>query len=83
MRRAHHYRVLARLDMASRQVAGTVTIDQAGTFIVRPLRRRRVYALPLAAVADMVVKRVVQAEVFQQRLARAGAKRAGRARRAA
>lgn len=71
MKRAR-FRITGRLDNAARVVAGTVTIDRAaGTFGVRPLRRRRVYELPLSTVADMVVDRILRAEAFAQRLARA------------
>lgn len=67
MRRVH-FRVMARLDMASQVRVGTVTIDR-GTqlFEVRPYRRRRVYALPLATVADMVVRDIIRAEVRARR----------------
>lgn len=42
----------------------TVTIDRgAGLFSVRPLRRRREYTLPLATVAEIVLFRIVRAEV--------------------
>lgn len=76
MKRAHHFRITARLDMASRLIQGTVTIDPRGTFIVRPHRRRRTYELPLDQVADMVVKRLVAAELLRSRLEKA--KRRGR-----
>lgn len=65
-----HFRVVARLDSPSR-AAGTVTIDRGtGLFTVRPYRRRRTFELPLSAVADMVVARVVRAEVLAKRLAK-------------
>lgn len=59
--------VVAALDMARAQ-DGTVTIDRAaGLFGVRPKRGRRVYTLPLATVASIVVSRVIKAEVADQR----------------
>ena len=62
-----HVRVLGRLDMARPQ-DGTVTITRdSGLFAVRPLRRRREYVLPLSAVAEMVVARVIRAEVAEKR----------------
>lgn len=67
-----HFRVVGRLDNAARVVEGTVTIDRhAGLFEVRPLRRRKSYTLPLSTVADMVVARIIRAEVFAKRLERA------------
>ena len=66
------FKVLARLDQASRLMEGTVTINRAaGTFTVRPLGRRRVYELPLATVADLVVQRIIKAEVFGRRIEKA------------
>lgn len=57
------FRVFARLDSASRSQAGTVTISRSeDLFAVRPLRRRREYALPLSVVASMVVHAVIRAE---------------------
>jgi hypothetical protein len=58
-------RVVGRMDMVASQLTiATVTIDRAaGLFEVRPCRRRRVYALPLATVADMVVRDIIKAEV--------------------
>ncbi len=70
----NHFRVVAVLDRA-RASEGTVTINRAaGLFSVRPLRRRRVYTLPLAAVAELVVQRMIRLEVLE----RARAKRAAR-----
>lgn len=73
-----HFRVFGRLDMASKTGGGTVTIDRgAGTFTVRPLRRRKTYELPLADVAGMVVRRIVNAEIFARRLAKRAKKGKG------
>lgn len=64
--------VVAALDMARAQ-DGTVTIDRtAGLFGVRPKRGRRVYTLPLATVASIVVSRVIKAEVAEQRRTKRG-----------
>ena len=69
-----HFRVIARLDGPTATV-GTVTIDRArGLFTVRPLRRRRTYELRLADVADMVVARVIRAEIKERRAARKAGK---------
>lgn len=74
MRRAR-FKVLARLDEASRTQAGTVTIiisDRGeDTFNVRPKRRRREYVLPLSFVASMVVKHVLKVELQEKRKAKA------------
>lgn len=65
------FRVVARLDMASRQSAGTVTIDRvAGLFSVRPLRRHRVYELPLSTVAELVVRSIIMDEARELRRAK-------------
>lgn len=71
--RGSKFRVCVRLDMASRPTYGTVAVERAGDsdlFHVRPLRRRRVYTLPLSSVAEMVVRSIVMAEVRQKRAAR-------------
>lgn len=65
-----HMRVVGCLDV-SRPQQGTVTIDRgAGLFAVRPYRRRREYVLPLSTVAEIVVARVVKAEVAARRAER-------------
>ncbi len=44
--------------------SATVTINRrAGTFEVRPFRRRKSYVLPLADVADIVAHRIAKAAV--------------------
>lgn len=49
---------------------GTVTVDRsAGTFSVRPYRRRRAYELPLAFVAQLVAERIIKAEAAEKRAA--------------
>lgn len=78
-RRAAHFRVVGRLDMASRVIEGTVTIEN-GIFRVRPLRRRKFYDLPLSTVADMVCQRMIKAETFRARLEKAAKRRARRGR---
>jgi hypothetical protein len=68
--RTARFRVLGQLDMAGGYVAGTVEVDRdAATFGVRPLRRHRVYVLPLAVVATMVCQAIVRAEL-REKLAR-------------
>lgn len=71
------FKVVARLDMASRETAGTVTIDRsAGVFSVRPLRKRRGYMLPLTEVASMVCRAIIAAEARQQRAEKKAKRRA-------
>jgi hypothetical protein len=66
------FRVVGRLDLASRVTTGTVTIDRgAGLFSVRPLRRHREYVLPLSTVADLVVQKIVAAEAREKRALKA------------
>jgi hypothetical protein len=56
---------------ASKPQEGTVSIDRKlGLFIVRPLRRRRTYTLPLANVAEIVVSKCIKAEVAAKRAAK-------------
>lgn len=64
-----HFRVAARFDLpANTGQVGTVTIDRgAGLFTVRPYRRRRTFELPLDVVADMVVARVIRAEILTRK----------------
>lgn len=67
---AHRMRVIGVFDTARPQAA-TVTVDRAaGLFSVRPLRRRRAYTLPLSTVAEIVVARIVKAEVAAPRAER-------------
>lgn len=70
MKRLSRFRITGRLDMSTPQ-SGTVTIDRAaGLFSVRPMRRRREYVVPLAAVAEMVVSRIIKAELADQKRGR-------------
>jgi hypothetical protein len=60
----------------------TVMIDRGrGLVMVRPLRRRRLYTLPLGAVADMVVARVVRVETLAVNAERANRRKVKRGRR--
>lgn len=73
---AHRLRVTGVFD-TSRPQAATVTVDRAaGLFSVRPLRRRRAYTLPLATVAEIVVARIVKAEVAAARADRRARRKA-------
>ena len=55
----------------------TVSIDRspAALFSVRPLRRKRVYELPLSAVAEYVVWHVTKVEIRDKKLAKQKARR--------
>ncbi len=72
------FRVKGRLEMASQDQEATVIINRENnTFSVRPLRGRREYILPLSSVAEMVVQKIIIAEVqqakpFRQRLVKRG-----------
>lgn len=62
------FRVVGRFDQASKLQDATVTVSRsAGTFSVRPLRRRREYVLPLGVVAAWVCQRIIKAEVAETR----------------
>lgn len=62
------FRVRGRFDAASQCQEGTVTVSRTAlTFSVRPLRRRRAYALPLSTVAEIVCQRILRAEVAERR----------------
>jgi hypothetical protein len=66
-------RVVGRIDQAQ---SATVTIDStAGLISVRPFRRHREYTLPLMAVAQDIVYRVVRAELSEKRKRRKNARR--------
>jgi len=74
--RAARFRVVGRLDMASRTSAGTVRVYRGvDLFEVRPLRRKRTYCLPLSEVARMVVLAVTRAELREARNAKRGGRR--------
>lgn len=66
---AAHFRIRpVRLHLASRDSAGTVTIDRdAGTFAVRPLHSRRLFVLPLNQVASGVVRSILAGEAIEAR----------------
>ncbi len=71
------FRIFGRLERSTPQY-GTVTIDrETGVFSVRPARRQKVYILPLAVVAELVVVKTIKAEVAAARAAKK-AKRGGK-----
>lgn len=72
MSRAVHVRVFGRFELASRAGEATVTIerDNGGMFSVRPLRARRVYTVPLAHVAERIVRDAIRVEVAERRAAK-------------
>jgi len=70
--RTARFKVMGALDGAGGARAGTVVIDRdSGLVHVRPLRRRRVYTMPLSMVADMICKRIILNEAYEKRAARA------------
>jgi hypothetical protein len=61
------FRIFGRLEKSTPSY-GTVTIDrETGVFSVRPARRQKVYMLPLAVVAEIVVTKAIKAEVAAKR----------------
>ena len=79
MSRKVHARVIGTLDLAGGAGVGTVTIDRdAGLFVVRRLRSRRTFTLPLSTVATMVCQRIILAEVRERREAKKRAKKKNR-----
>lgn len=63
-----HFRIVARLALASRPSEGTVTIDRlAGMITVRPLRSRTTYTMPLAEVASWIVRSQLAAQARERR----------------
>lgn len=62
------FRVAGRLDMASRYQEGTLVVDRsARTVAVRPLRRHKVYELPLDTVAEWICRQVLLVEARRKR----------------
>lgn len=73
--------VYGRLDRAGASIPGTVTIDRRlGIFGVRPKRRRRVYELPLSAVAEIVCTMILRREAAEKRAAAKANRKANRKR---
>jgi hypothetical protein len=71
MSRKCRFRVVGTFDLAGGLQTATVEVDRAsGIISVRPLRRRRVYALPLASVAAMVCNVIIRAELREKRAAK-------------
>jgi hypothetical protein len=61
--RSARFRVRGRFDQAA-----TVTIDRrTGLFSVRPLHRHHEYTLPLSTVAEIVVARLIKADLVLDR----------------
>jgi hypothetical protein len=76
-----HFKIIAQLDQASRLTPATITIERlpgasGGLFCVRPYKRRRVYTMPLDAIADWIVRRTLVAEVNEKRQAKKARRRA-------
>jgi hypothetical protein len=75
MKRVARFETFARTD-GSRPERCTVTIDRnVDLLMVRPYRRRRVYAMPLSLVASIVAQRVLLAEAREKREARRNRRR--------
>lgn len=61
------FRVIGKFDIARTQEATVIVERESLLFKVRPLRRRREFVLPLANVAEIVVAKVIKAEVAERR----------------
>jgi hypothetical protein len=71
MARPARCRVTGRFDAGGGVRQATIIVDRAAhLFTVRPYRRRQVFTLPLATVAEIVVWRVVRAGLAQERRAK-------------
>jgi hypothetical protein len=69
--RCSRFSVVGVLDGAGGVRKGTVIIERAsGIMYVRPYRKRRIYAMPLAMVADMVCRRIIMNELHEKRAAK-------------
>lgn len=76
------FKVYGQLDRGGHPISGTVEIDRkAGTFTVRPHRSRKTYTTALSVVADIIVQRMVKAEVREKEKEKAKLKRERRKRR--
>jgi hypothetical protein len=61
-------KVYGRFDTAGAGQSATVELErELGLFSVRPYRRRKVYTLPLAVVAEMVCHRIMLSEAAEKR----------------
>lgn len=71
------FKIVGRLDECRPQ-SGTVTVDRdTGLFSVRPARRHRVYTLPLSTVAEIVVSKIIKAEIAEKRAAKKAKRKGG------
>ena len=65
------FATVAKFDRAAGTFRGTVYVDRAAGLVgARRLRTRRVYELPLFAVADFVCRTVLMAELRERRAQR-------------
>lgn len=70
------FKVTGTFDISGGLQTATVEIDRAsGIVSVRPLRRRRAYSLPLAAVAAWICQVIIRGEVRERRAAKRGRRR--------
>ena len=66
--RSARFRVRGRFAQAGAAKAATVAIDpRTGLFSVRPLHRHHEYTLPLSTVAEIVVARLIKADLVLHR----------------
>jgi len=76
MRRVARFKVAGQFTGGG-YTAATITIDrtEAALFSVRPARRRKLYELPLAKVAEFVVWHIEKRELAEKRAAKKKRKR--------
>jgi hypothetical protein len=70
--RLARFRTVARTDKAIPTPCHVYVDRDSLTFTVKPLRRRRTYQLPLSTVAEIVVGKIIKAEIAALRAAKKG-----------
>ncbi len=69
------FKTIGQFDQMYMQ-QGTVEIDRNANLIsVRPKGRRRTYTLPLSSVAEIIVWKVIKAEMVQKKREKANKKK--------
>lgn len=61
------FRISGKFDKVQEQVATVLVDKDADLFSVKPLYRRRDFCLPLSVVAEIVVSRVIRAELLEKK----------------
>lgn len=69
----HHYEVYGQFEKPHQRAQLTITTNDL--LVVRPLHSRRLYALPLGTVAEMVVSKVTKSDLHDQGISTPRARR--------